>query len=732
MPPSKVPNRNNSARGGKRKVKKKKESVASSNQIPIDDDDIYQEPLKRFVTPENQVKLTEEQLKEDIARVLTGDDPNVPKGVSKFSFKDRCYKPDPPGLSDHMAIHFVLKGSTLHVESEEYRLQKEREEAKAEEDAEYRKAMMENSDGGGGGNDGGGDLPEEELSQQQQQQQQGGDGGGGSGGASVAGDGHDKKNQFNYSERASQTFTNPPKSRGVSTEPPPVTQYSASITQWDIYDTYMSDHVLKMIEQQRESGGDKGSAGGGNGTNPGSSSGTSLGFEDRLAVLVDDDDDGRRDKDAVHSVKMAASLKIMERLVNQNAQDEIFQDFKYWEDASDPYREGEGSLLPLWRFSTDRSKRKQVTALCWNPRYTDLFAVGYGSYDFMRQGSGTICCFSLKNTSFPEFIFTTESGVTCLDFHPQHPSLLGVGCYDGTVMVYNLCNGGTKPIYTSSIKTGKHTDPVWQVHWQSEDLAKELNFYSISSDGRVANWSMSKNELKMEPVMQLKLVNAVKDEHHPPEQETTLTGLAGGCCFDFNLRQEHLFIVGTEEGNIHKCSKAYSGQYLETYEGHHMAVYSVKWNPFHERIFISCSEDWTVKIWDHNRINPIMSFDLGNAVGDVCWAPYSSTVFAAVTSDGKVHVFDLAENKHEALCEQKVVKRAKLTHARFNFEDFILIVGDDRGGVNSLKLSPNLRKLHLPVDKDGNVSSDAADREGVQYEKMKRLLAAIDAEPSSN
>ena len=56
-------------------------------------------------------------------------------------------------------------------------------------------------------------------------------------------------------------------------------------------------------------------------------------------------------------------------------------------------------------------------------------------------------------------------------------------------------------------------------------------------------------------------------------------------------------------------------------------------------------------------------------------------------------MFDLAENKHEPLCEQKVVKRAKLTHVSFNQSDPILIVGDDRGGVNSLKLSPNLRKV---------------------------------------
>ena len=127
-----------------------------------------------------------------------------------------------------------------------------------------------------------------------------------------------------------------------------------------------------------------------------------------------------------------------------------------------------------------------------------------------------------------------------------------------------------------------------------------------------------------------------------------------------------------------------------------------------------------------------MSFDLGNAVGDVCWSPYSSTVFAAVTSDGKVHVFDLAQNKHEPLCEQKVVKRAKLTHACFNKRDFILIVGDDRGGVNSMKLSPNLRKLDISTDADneGNALSEA-DSFKVQRAKMEKLLAAIDAKPPS-
>lgn len=73
------------------------------------------------------------------------------------------------------------------------------------------------------------------------------------------------------------------------------------------------------------------------------------------------------------------------------------------------------------------------------------------------------------------------------------------------------------------------------------------------------------------------------------------------------------------------------------------------------------------------------------------------TFYSTLSVFLQVHVFDLAENKHEPLCEQKVVKRAKLTHVNFNQRDPILIIGDDRGGVNSLKLSPNLRKVRTTL-----------------------------------
>lgn len=109
-------------------------------------------------------------------------------------------------------------------------------------------------------------------------------------------------------------------------------------------------------------------------------------------------------EDPLYSASMKRALKIMERMIVQNADEEKFEDYKYYEDTTEEQEtKNYGSVLPLWRFSTDRSRKKHVTSICWNPRYKDLFAVGYGSYDFLKQSTGLICCFTIKNPTFPEF-----------------------------------------------------------------------------------------------------------------------------------------------------------------------------------------------------------------------------------------------------------------------------------------------------------------------------------------
>jgi dynein intermediate chain 1 len=197
--------------------------------------------------------------------------------------------------------------------------------------------------------------------------------------------------------------------------------------------------------------------------------------------------------------------------------------------------------------------------------------------------------------------------------------------------------------------------------------------------------------------VKLKLQNDREDK----ETASSLVGLAGGCCFDFtDAGKEPTFVVGSEEGAIECYSNSYNSTLQRSYQGHHMATYTVCWNTFHPDVFLSCSADWTVKLWERNTSVPIMTFDLNTSVGDVAWAPFSSTVFATITTDGRVRIYDLSVNKHEPLGETKLSKKAKLTHISFNPREAIVCVGDDRGAVNILKLSSNLHKMSAPKLED--------------------------------
>jgi dynein intermediate chain 1 len=105
------------------------------------------------------------------------------------------------------------------------------------------------------------------------------------------------------------------------------------------------------------------------------------------------------------------------------------------------------------------------------------------------------------------------------------------------------------------------------VCWQKDDLDENPNFISISSDGRVTQWTLLKTELDFTDVIQLRL----DGQTGPAAKEGINTDpvvfeMAGGSCIDFKPTNPDIFLVGTEEGQIHKCSKAYNSQYVLSFE----------------------------------------------------------------------------------------------------------------------------------------------------------------------
>ena len=236
-----------------------------------------------------------------------------------------------------------------------------------------------------------------------------------------------------------------------------------------------------------------------------------------------------------------------------------------------------------------------------------------------------------------------------------------------------------------------------------------MNFYSVSADGKVINWTLVKSCLAP---MEILTVQFNRMLFNLDEKMNNHKMLDGARALAFKPDDENIFLVGTEEGEVVMATTQYSSQYLQRYSAHATPIYNIQWNSFMQDLFITCAFEFIVKIWHKDSTNPVWRFDVGSQVGDIAWAPYSSTVFAVVTFEGKVYIYDLSINKYNPICIQVILillnillflsctilqtivskKQGVLNHVAFNREEPVIVVGDSRGHVHTLKLSPNLRK----------------------------------------
>ena len=174
---------------------------------------------KVVVVPAEQLALSEAELNEEVTKVLRAADPTAPDNVVRYSHRNQSFKLEP--CVEHLRLHFALEGTLLHRNSDEAKRQRDKQ---AEEQ----------------------DALEQEVQRQRDE-----------GNAEVTEDeARGLRNQFNFSERASQTLNNALRDRGTMTEPPPSVEYSSQCTQWEMYDAYIED-----IERKKEMEGKKGKKG---------------------------------------------------------------------------------------------------------------------------------------------------------------------------------------------------------------------------------------------------------------------------------------------------------------------------------------------------------------------------------------------------------------------------------------------------------------------------------------
>jgi WD40 repeat protein len=415
-----------------------------------------------------------------------------------------------------------------------------------------------------------------------------------------------------------------------------------------------------------------------------------------LSKASDKKDDEEEKKGGVQAFDLAAMASKEDEQEQEESEDE-----DEMTDEKDPIR-----LKPLFKFECEFTRDRNITCMDFNKTNPDLLAVAYGEYDMNRtdtKNTGLVAFWTLKNPNFPEKMIKTENSVTSLEFSTLNPNLLAIGDSAGGIAIYDVQNDDDIPIAESREIDEKHTDAIWEVKWVRKAGKGEV-LVSVSGDGRVIEWSLKKG-LEFNELMQLKRqANPVQKETNSmpagidEERKTGMTFInTGGLSIDFPVEQSANYFASTEDGTVNRCSVSYSERSLYTYQGHTGPVYKVRCTPFWSddcQIFLTCSYDWTVRVWNHKE--PIGKQEklicreqhLQKQVNDIAWSPGTSSVFALVADDGRVEIWDLFKNNLEPKLSyfDKINKKTKSstakTSVRWSRQSPVLVTGNVEGVVH--------------------------------------------------
>ena len=80
-----------------------------------------------------------------------------------------------------------------------------------------------------------------------------------------------------------------------------------------------------------------------------------------------------------------------------------------------------------------------------------------------------------------------------------------------------------------------------------------------------------------------------------------------------------------------------------SFEKHMGPCLGISCSPFVKRLFLTCSSDGSVRLYDTLNQRPIIVFEPGynEYIMKVQWSPFRPCVFVAVSNSGSVYIYDL-------------------------------------------------------------------------------------------
>jgi WD repeat-containing protein 34 len=98
---------------------------------------------------------------------------------------------------------------------------------------------------------------------------------------------------------------------------------------------------------------------------------------------------------------------------------------------------------------------------------------------------------------------------------------------------------------------------------------------------------------------------------------------------------------------IHMIYPPFNSKQFTNYDKHHGPVLGVATSPFNKRLFLTCSSDSSIRLYDVQDKKAVASFEpcFGEYLLCVQWSPFRPCVFACVSNAGTLYIYDLVRSK---------------------------------------------------------------------------------------
>jgi dynein intermediate chain 2 len=405
----------------------------------------------------------------------------------------------------------------------------------------------------------------------------------------------------------------------------------------------------------------------------------------------------RLDKDPAFTTAVRSLCQDVTHFLLQNSTIDMFEDYFAGENPTHQQTTMSTSTVAVFKDPVSETDTRHVTRISWHPDGPHRFVASYSILRFQRMDDSLprmSFIWDVENPNQPAAEMNSVSPLVSLAYQPKNVDLIGGGCYNGLIMLYDQRSGGgreLRPVLKTNFQNS-HYDPVYDLVWLQSKTQSEC--VTVSTDAQVLWWDVRNLE---EPTDRCELTNG--DKENPKSM--------GGTSIEWSQEAGPTkYLVGTEQGAVlslnKKPKKAVETSMwfgLESKGGispHYGPVQRVHRNPAHCKNFLTIG-DWCAKIWLEELKSPVMQTAPAPAYL-TCggWSPTRPGVFYTCRQDGFIDFYDYFYRMNEvAYCHK--VSDASLLSSSLQNHGRLLAVGDSTGTVNLLELCDEL--WQTPVGK---------------------------------